>query len=540
MTDKTPPPGGKKPFVKNGKKPFKPGNSSGGSKPARPGERKPFKGSASTGRPAYSKPYGERSEGGSAAGGDKRPFRKPYGERSEGGGSAAGGDKRPFRKPYGDRSEGGASAGGGGQRPFRKPYERAEGGSAGGGGQRPFRKPYERTEGGSAVGGDKRPFRKPYERAEGGSAAGGDKRPFRKPYERTEGGGNTPLRRTFDRAISKTRKPFNDDALGGLKRELRKSFEAKPETDGMPTENPKRFPRTRVMGRTDEMPYVRLNKWIADSGMCSRREADELILSGQVAVNRKVVRTLGTRVAPDQDEVTVAGRAIVPRRRKTYVLFHKPKDCIVTKSDPEGRQTIFAYLPPKYQHCDPVGRLDRDSTGLMLLSDDGEWVHQLSHPSYHMPKTYRVDVDLPITDKALKELKKGVPLEPEGVTAYFESLRWPDLRRLEVELVTGYNRQIRRMMDHVGYEVTRLKRTRLGPLTLDSLPPGSYRPLTSSELTLLKKTLPKPERPAYGNKPGFKPSSVSSAGGRPAYGAKRPDFKKPANFRNDRPPRQPR
>jgi pseudouridine synthase len=252
---------------------------------------------------------------------------------------------------------------------------------------------------------------------------------------------------------------------------------------------------------------VRLNKWIADSGLCSRREADRLIEAGAVRVNGNPVTQLGSQIDPERDVVHVQGQKI-QASVKVYLLFHKPKDCITTRSDEKGRQTIYDFIPPKWRSVDPAGRLDRHSTGALILSNDGDFLYQLTHPRFHLPKVYRVTVDRPVGEAALEALCQGVILQPEQKLARAESVEQEAPGILRMTLVTGYNRQIRRSLEALGYEVMALKRLSIGPIRLGDLKPGEIRPLTPAELRQLHAPtkIPPSRRRPRNLKKGRKPS----------------------------------
>lgn len=229
----------------------------------------------------------------------------------------------------------------------------------------------------------------------------------------------------------------------------------------------------------------RLNKWIADSGLCSRREADTLIEAGEVTVNGKRVNQLGTQINPVSDQVKVRGQLVVMPRRPQTILFHKPKGVLTTRKDEQGRKTIYDCLSKDFQKLDPAGRLDRESTGALILSSDGDLIYRLTHPKYHIPKVYRVKVNSPLTPKMLDKLTEGVFFEEEEKFAKADALDWEAPDTLKMTLSTGYNRQIRRMMEAIGKEVVSLKRLSVGPISLGHLAPGSARLLLPHELRAL-------------------------------------------------------
>jgi 23S rRNA pseudouridine2605 synthase len=234
---------------------------------------------------------------------------------------------------------------------------------------------------------------------------------------------------------------------------------------------------------------VRLNKHIAQSGLCSRREADELIAAGKVRINTQRPTSAGQSVIPATDEITVNGQPL-PHVPTMTLLLHKPKDVLTTKSDERGRKTILDLLPSHLHSVDPAGRLDRDSTGALILTNDGDLLYQLTHPSYHVAKTYRVTVDHPFARAHADDLIEGILLKPENAVAKVDTVTFETPTVLTLTLHTGFNRQIRRSMALLGYKVTALKRTKIGGLILGSLPIGKYRFLKPTEINqLLKRSI---------------------------------------------------
>lgn len=228
----------------------------------------------------------------------------------------------------------------------------------------------------------------------------------------------------------------------------------------------------------------RLNKFIAEAGVASRRKADQLIAEGKVMVNGKV-SGLGTLVDINKDRVKVEGK-LIGKKAFLYVMFHKSKDTLTTKSDPDGRKTIYSILPPEYQHLHPVGRLDRATTGLLILTNDGDLTERLAHPRFHVQKIYRVTLNKPLEREDAEQVATGVELD--GVMTKTASLRTIGDDGLVVEITIGEGRyrQVRRMFETVGYEVLKLKRIHFGPLDLGKLPLGKTRLLTPREVSLLK------------------------------------------------------
>ena len=227
---------------------------------------------------------------------------------------------------------------------------------------------------------------------------------------------------------------------------------------------------------------MRLVKFVATAGVASRRASEELIRAGRVTVNGQPVRD-PARAVTEQDEITVDGEAVrQPDRRVVYAL-NKPLDVVSTARDPRGRRTVVG-LVPEAGRLYPVGRLDADSSGLILLTNDGDLAHRLTHPSFEVPKTYVATVARgPVRDAALRELRDGVELE-DGRTAPARVRRVAG-DRLEITIHEGRNRQVRRMCEAVGHPVRTLTRVALGTLKLEGLPSGSYRRLTDTEVARL-------------------------------------------------------
>jgi 23S rRNA pseudouridine2605 synthase len=239
------------------------------------------------------------------------------------------------------------------------------------------------------------------------------------------------------------------------------------------------------------MVEQRLQKIIAQAGIASRRKAEEMIVSGRVAVNGRPITELGSKADPDRDHIRVDGKLLSLRERQVYVLLNKPKGYVTTVSDPEGRPTVMSLLGGIKERVYPVGRLDYASEGLLLLTNDGQLAQQLMRAASHVAKTYLVKVSGQPSEGALMKLRRGVLLEtPEGRPVKTCSARIRLIRRAanpwyEISLVEGRNRQIRRMFEQVGHHVEKIKRVRYGPLALD-VPAGRYRPLTAEEVERLK------------------------------------------------------
>ncbi len=231
----------------------------------------------------------------------------------------------------------------------------------------------------------------------------------------------------------------------------------------------------------------RLHKVLAHAGVASRRKCEELIATGRVRVNGQMVRTPGSKVDPGRDRIEVDGTPITVPREHTYLLLNKPAGCVTTAHDPQGRPTVMDLVRTR-ERLYPVGRLDMDSEGLLLLTDDGDLAHRLIHPSYEHEKEYHVLVDGKPTARTLQRLREGIELE-DGFTWPAEVTLLPQEAGgtwLRFVIHEGRRRQLRRMCKAVGHPVRRLIRVRIGPLTLRDLQPGQHRSLTNEEQALLR------------------------------------------------------
>ncbi len=227
---------------------------------------------------------------------------------------------------------------------------------------------------------------------------------------------------------------------------------------------------------------IRLQKVMADRGVASRRRAEELITEGRVRVDGEMVTTLGTRVAEDA-RIEVDGRPVAAAPEHRYVLLNKPIGVVSTARDEHGRRTVVDQIGAR-ERLYPVGRLDTDSEGLLLLTNDGTWAERVLHPRYGHEREYDVAVEGDLTDEALARLQRGIPLEEGTARAVRISLRSRSRGRSRISMVllTGWKRQVRRMCLAVGLKVTRLVRVRMGPLELGRLRPGEFRDLTKKEI----------------------------------------------------------
>ena len=234
----------------------------------------------------------------------------------------------------------------------------------------------------------------------------------------------------------------------------------------------------------------RLQKILAAAGVASRREAEKIITAGRVRVNGKIVTELGTKVDPDRARIAVDGKPI-KAETKAYYLFYKPRGVVTTMSDPQNRRSIADFVKDLPERVFPVGRLDYNTEGLLLLTNDGALAQALMHPSHEGKKTYLVKVPGIVPDEKLDMLRVGVKLE-DGMTApAVVNLRTYDHEHnftlFDITIHEGRNRQVRSMCDAIGFPVRELKRIKLGPLTLSNLSRGKFRELSESELAALKK-----------------------------------------------------
>jgi 23S rRNA pseudouridine2605 synthase len=229
---------------------------------------------------------------------------------------------------------------------------------------------------------------------------------------------------------------------------------------------------------------VRLQKFLSQAGIASRRHSETLITAGRVSVNGTVVTELGTRVHPDRDDVCVDGSRVRPAAVQWYAL-HKPRGYLTTRSDPEGRPTLYQLLPERMHALFYVGRLDYDSEGLVLLTNDGDTAHRMLHPSFGVERVYEADLDRKAEAGLAQRLMAGVELEDGPARAERAEQTAP--KKVQVTLTEGRRREVRRMFTAVGHDVLRLRRLRYGPVELGDLEEGAWRPLTVAELKALRR-----------------------------------------------------
>ncbi|HET6650992.1 MAG TPA: pseudouridine synthase [Nocardioides sp.] len=238
---------------------------------------------------------------------------------------------------------------------------------------------------------------------------------------------------------------------------------------------------------TDDEGLVRLQKLLAQSGVASRRRCEELMLAGLVEVDGEVVTRLGTKVDPRTAVIRVEGRRLPPVSAHVYLVLNKPRGVVSTMSDPEGRKTLSDYVADRPERLFHVGRLDTDTEGLILLTNDGDFAQRVAHPSYELPKTYVAEVEGRVTKGTVKRLLTGVTLDdgPVEVSAARVVEARPQRSIVELTIHEGRNRIVRRLLDEVGHPVRKLTRTAIGPVLLRGLRSGQLRELTREELGTL-------------------------------------------------------
>lgn len=412
----------------------------------------------------------------------QRPYNREGGDRPRF--NREGGDRpqRPYNREGGDRPRFNRE---GGDRPYR-PYNRE-------GGDRPQR-PYNR-EGGdrprfNREGGD-RPQR-PYNRE------GGDK-PWR---NNSEEGGNRPYRPSFNRNNGdRPQRPYNREG-GDDNRARRPRFNPnggndRPQGFSRPIRrNSDDYDPNAKYSKKKQIEYkeqfvdpnepIRLNKFLANAGICSRREADEFITAGVVTVNGEVVTELGTKVK--RSDVVKFHDEPVSIERKVYVLLNKPKDYVTTSDDPQARKTVMDLVKDACsERIYPVGRLDRNTTGVLLLTNDGDMASKLTHPKYLKKKIYHVYTDKNVTKHDMEQIAAGIQLDDGEIHADEISYADPvDKKQIGIEIHSGKNRIVRRIFESLGYKVIKLDRVFFAGLTKKALRRGEWRYLTEQEVNMLR------------------------------------------------------
>ena len=250
------------------------------------------------------------------------------------------------------------------------------------------------------------------------------------------------------------------------------------------------------------MPVERLQKIIAAAGIASRRKAEELITSGLVSVNEKLITELGAKADPEKDDIKVRGKLLRSAERHIYLMINKPRGYMTTVSDPEGRHTVMELIGREHARLYPVGRLDYQSEGLLLMTNDGDLAHRLMQAASYVPKTYLVKVSGEPDEASIDRLRKGISIsrgrEPSHRTrtapARIRIVKEAANPWYEITLTEGKNRQLRKMFEEIGHHVEKIRRVRYGPLTLD-VAPGESRRLSDPEVRQLRKLLDRQSSP---------------------------------------------
>ena len=269
------------------------------------------------------------------------------------------------------------------------------------------------------------------------------------------------------------------------------------------------------------MPEERLQKILSQAGVTSRRKAEELIVEGRVSVNGKTVTELGSKADIDNDHIKVDGRPLRAPKHLTYIALNKPKECMTTVSDPEGRQTVMHLMRGVRERVFPVGRLDYHSEGLLLLTNDGEFAHRLTAPANHVTKTYVVKVNGALTEAQEKQFREGIPMHGRKTApAELKRIKHGPNPWYEVKITEGRQNQIRIMFKHFGKLVEKLRRVKIGFLELD-VAPARYRSLTAQEVEKFRRVL-KLEGNAEGHPKGHQTADLAKAHAAPAAKPKSP------------------
>lgn len=429
-----------------------------------------------------------------------RPFKKDGDSRD---GDA--GRERPFGKPrFGDKRPSSGSRAGGGS--FRKGGPRFE--DRGEKRDRPFKKDFDSRDGEA---GKERPFGKPRFQSRDERKPG----PFRKDDSKrsssrfSKGDAEERPKRSFDRPDSDaprgerpyskpSSRPQGESRFGkkppfrkteGAEGEPRKEYSGKFERKSFATS---RLKKKRLPGKskqeqkpTGDSDLIRLNKFISNSGVCSRREADDLIKMGLVTVNGQTVTEMGHKVKPT-DDVRYEGKRL-KAEKPVYILLNKPKGFITTTDDPQERNTVMHIIANACkQRVYPVGRLDRNTTGLLLLTNDGDLADKLTHPSYNVKKIYKVELDKPLTKADFQKISEGIHLEEGKAVPDDLAIVGDDSKTVGIELHIGWNRIVRRIFEALQYEVVKLDRVVYAGLDKKALGRGEWRFLSPEEVVRLK------------------------------------------------------
>lgn len=232
---------------------------------------------------------------------------------------------------------------------------------------------------------------------------------------------------------------------------------------------------------------IRLQKYLAEAQVASRRKSEEIIIAGRVSVNNKVVTELGTKVESDSDVVKVDGKVVRICEKMVYILLNKPEGCVTTVKEQFNRKSVLDYVSDVKERIYPVGRLDYDTSGLLILTNDGELTYRLTHPKHNVNKTYIADVDREPTEEDMKKFESGIVIDGRKTApAKIRIIKKGKLTSLEIKIHEGRNRQVRKMCSAINCNVINLKRIALGDIELGNIEKGSYRELNENEIKYLK------------------------------------------------------
>lgn len=407
---------------------------------------------------------------------DKKPFRKKRDEGSER--RERSGDDKPFRKFASDD-----------KKPFRKSRDEGSERRVRSGDDKPFRK---------YASDDRKPFHKNREERPDRRERSDDDKPFRRSSDREEsrsvgvkGRASDKMESRFDRDERSTKKPSwfgeGERSEKRFKRDEKpfgeKKWNRKESHQFYGEKKKKSFGKKSSATAADE-GLVRLNRFIANAGICSRREADELIKAGVISVNGNVVTEMGFKVQPG--DAVKYNNSVLRGEELKYVLLNKPKDFITTTDDPDDRKTVMSLVSKACrERIYPVGRLDRNTTGVLLFTNDGDLAKKLTHPSFQVQKVYQVELDKNLKQADFEAIENGLKLE-DGFIKVDDIVYGSEKHILGVELHSGKNRIVRRIFESLGYEVKKLDRVVFAGLTKKDLPRGRYRALTDLEVASLK------------------------------------------------------
>ncbi|WP_394992573.1 pseudouridine synthase [Emticicia sp.] len=412
------------------------------------------------------KPFGEKRDTAQKPFGNDRPYqrreddKKPFGEKRDAAQKPFGND-RPYqrreddKKPFGEKRDAAQKPFSSGQRNIDRPFQKREDSG------KPFGdKPKSFS--------DERPAHPFKKRDESGRATSNDrKNAFSADKPRFQK--NEPFKPKENQATSSriNAPDYDEEKLKSRLSEKVQKKLLKEEKTSSPTDS------------------IRLNRYISNAGVASRRDADQLIAAGEITVNGKVIIEMGYQVKPD--DVVKYGKKILNREKMVYLLLNKPKDFITTTEDPDDRRTVMDLVKNACpERIYPVGRLDRNTTGLLLLTNDGELAEKLSHPSHEIKKIYQAELDRPISEEDFEAITNGIELEDGFIKPDELALVTPDAEVVGIKIHSGKNRIVRRIFESLGYEVMKLDRTTYAGLDKKDLPRGKWRFLTEKEVIRLK------------------------------------------------------